>query len=137
MKGRIRLVEGMRFLASTDSNHGIIFDAGSDGGGTVGPSPMEAVLLAAGCCTAMDVVYILKRMRQPLDGLEVVVEAERAEEDPRVFTSMTIHYKVKGKDLKADSVERAINLSLERYCSVTNMLREGAVKVSSEFDISG
>ncbi|MFQ5838481.1 MAG: OsmC family protein [Thermoplasmata archaeon] len=135
MRGRVKLVEGMRFFASADSSAGIVMDSGTDEGEVLGPSPMETVMLAAGCCSAMDIVHILEKMRQPPQDLEIGLEAERAEEDPRVFTSLRIHYRLKGGGLKKDSVERAISLSVERYCSVSIMLKRAGVRITTSFEI--
>lgn len=137
MRGVVKRVEGLRFVVAGDSSHGVILDSATEGSETLGPSPMEMVMLAAGCCSAMDVVYILERMRQPLEDLEVYLEAERAQEDPRVFTSLRMHYRVKGGGLRKESVEKAINLSQERYCSVSIMLRRAGVDVSTSFEVTG
>jgi putative redox protein len=136
MRGRVKLIEGMRFVVSADSEHGIILDSASEDGRALGPSPMEMVMLAAGCCSAMDLVYILGRMRQPLKGLEVSLEAERAEDDPRTFTDIKMHCRLQGDGLEEEAVERAIGLSQEKYCSVSIMLKRAGVKVSTTFEIS-
>jgi putative redox protein len=137
MKGKVKLIEGMRFVVNADSSHGVILDSGGEGEKALGPSPMEMVMLAAGCCSAMDIVYILGRMRQPLEDLEVSLKAERAEEDPRVFTSLRMHFRVRGEGLREESVERAISLSQERYCSVSIMLRRAGVEVTTSFEVAG
>jgi putative redox protein len=88
-----------------------------------GPLPMELVLIALGSCTAMDVAGILRKMRAPFTALAVTVKGERADEHPRVFSAIELEYVVKGTGLDPATVERAIRLSHERYCSVSAMLR--------------
>ncbi len=127
-------MEGMRFLASGDSGHEIIMDS-SDNGDTQGPGPMEVVVLAATCCTAMDIAHILRTMRQPLAELEVYTEAERSEEEPRVLKSLDIRYRVSGKGLREESVQQAIDLSHDRYCSVGIMLQRAGVKLTTTLEI--
>jgi putative redox protein len=122
MNATVRWTNGMRF-AGTASGPSITMDARPEHGGTgAGPSPMETVLLALGACTGMDVVSVLQKMRAPLEGLEIQVTAERAEEHPRVFTSIAMEYTVAGPSLRPDQVGRAIELSQTRYCSVSAML---------------
>lgn len=94
---------------------------------------MEAVLLAAASCSAMDVVDILEKMRQPLERLEVDVEADRAEEAPKVFTRMHLSFRARGDGVEEAALERAIRLSREKYCSVLLMLQRGGVEVSTSF----
>jgi putative redox protein len=111
------------------SHKGGWFEARSSRGSTIklgpdlddGVSPMEAVLMAAGGCTGVDVVATLAKMRQPLEGLEISVSGERREEHPRYYKSIQIKYFLRGK-LDEAKVRRAIELSLEKYCSVTNAL---------------
>lgn len=93
------------------------------GGSGQGPSPMESVLLALAGCTGMDVVSILAKMRAPLAGIEIRVSADRADDHPRVFTAIRLDYVFRGTGLRPDQVERAVQLSQEKYCSVSAMLR--------------
>lgn len=90
------------------------------------PRPMELLLAGTGGCTAYDVVLILKKARQEIFACEVTLDAERADADPKVFTRIHFHFKVKGKGLKAEAVERAIKLSAEKYCSASIMLGKTA-----------
>jgi putative redox protein len=92
-------------------------------GEPVGPSPMDVVLAAAGGCAAMDVVSILEKMREPLRGLEIRVQGERAAEHPRIYTKIHIHFRVSGEGLDPEKVRKAIDLSQSKYCSVAAMLR--------------
>lgn len=129
MECKVNWVEatGMAFLAETGSGHAVVMDGAPEGGGrNLGPRPMEMVLLGTGGCTAYDVVLILKRSREPVTGCEVSVKAERAGEDPKVFTKIHFHYKIRGNGLKSAAVERAINLSKNKYCSASIMLGKTA-----------
>lgn len=135
MKARIKLVDGMTFMAESGSCHGIVVDAAPDiGGKDLGPRPMELVLMGTGACSAVDVVLILRRARQPITDCEVLVEAQRAPEDPKVFTKIHLRYIVTGKGLAQPQVERAIKLSKEKYCSATIMLARTA-EVTFDYEI--
>jgi putative redox protein len=119
--------EGMSFVAETGSGHIVAMDGAPEGGGhNLAPRPMEMVLLGTGGCTAYDVVLILKRGRQDVRGCSVRLEAERATQDPKVFTRINFHFTVTGKDLNPATVERAIQLSHEKYCSASIMLAKTA-----------
>src|SRR4029077_10957759 len=123
MKLRIKWVENVCFLAETESNHSIVMDGAPEGGGrNLGPRPMETMLAGTGGCTAYDVVTILKKGRAQVSDVSVEIEAERAPEDPKVFTKIHFHFVVEGRDLKPAQVERAIHLSAEKYCSASIML---------------
>ncbi len=123
---RARLVwqEGLRFEAEVPGGHRLVLD--SPKGTNAGPSPMALVLVALAGCTAMDVISILQKMRQPVTGLEVVVEAERAPEHPKVYTGYQVTYIVRGAGVERSAVERAVSLSEEKYCSVGAMLGQAA-----------
>ncbi|CAG2127266.1 MULTISPECIES: OsmC family protein [Cupriavidus] len=119
--------EGMSFVAQTGSGHIVAMDGAPDGGGNnLAPRPMEMVLLGTGGCTAYDVVLILKRGRQDVRGCSVKLEAERANEDPKVFTRINFHFVVTGRNLNPATVERAITLSHDKYCSASIMLAKTA-----------
>ncbi len=135
MKARIKLVEGITFIAESGSGHGVVIDAAPDiGGKNLGARPMELVLMGTGACSAIDVVHILRKARQPITDCVVEVEAERADEDPKVFTRIHLHYVVTGKGLAKTQVERAIKLSKEKYCSATIMLAATAA-ITFDFEI--
>ena len=126
---------GMAFVAETGSGHLLTMDGAPDGGGrNLAPRPMETFLAGAGGCTAYDVVLILKRGRQDVRGGEVKLDADRAAEDPKVFTRIRLHFKVSGRGLQAAAVERAIALSHDKYCSATIMLGKTAA-VETSFEI--
>ena len=115
------------FVAETGTNHVVVMDGAPEGGGrNLAPRPMELVLAGAGGCSAYDVVLILKRGRHSISACEVTLTAERASSDPKVFTHVHMRYRLTGKDLRPDAVERAIKLSAEKYCSATAMLSKTA-----------
>ena len=109
MECRVVWTEHMTFLAETGSGHMVTMDGPPDAGGrNLAPRPMEMMLAGAGGCTAFDVVMILKRGRHPVTGCEVVLKAERADTDPKVFTKLHLHFVVTGNGLKPEAVERAV-----------------------------
>lgn len=135
MKLRVKLVEGVTFLGESESGHAIVMDGPPDGGGrNLGPRPMETVLLGTGGCTAYDVVHILRKGRHPVTDCAVEIDADRASEDPKVFTRIHFHFKVTGRGLKPEVVERAIHLSAEKYCSASIMLAKTAT-ITHDFEL--
>ena len=126
---------GMAFIAETGSGHVLAMDGAPDGGGrNLAPRPMETVLAGTGACTAYDVVLILKRGRHDVRGCKVKMQAQRADTDPKVFTTINMHFTVSGKSLNEAAVARAIQLSHEKYCSASAMLAKTA-QMSTGFDI--
>ncbi len=126
---------GMAFMAETGTGHILNMDGAPEAGGrNLAPRPMELMLAGAGGCTAFDVVLILQRSRQNISACEVSLQAERAETDPKVFTKINLHFTVKGKDLDPSKVERAINLSHDKYCSATAMLANTA-EITHTFEV--
>ena len=114
---------GMGFIAETGTGHLVAMDGAPDAGGrNLAPRPMELLLAGAGGCTAFDVMLILKRGRHDVRGCSVRLEAERAESDPKVFTRIRFIYTITGRKLKRETVERAVHLSAEKYCSASIML---------------
>ncbi len=135
MKTRIKWIEGVSFAGQSGSGHSVVMDGAPEaGGGNLGPRPMEMLLLGLGGCTAFDVVQILRKGRQRLDDCVVELEAERAEEVPKVFTRIHLHFIVTGRDLDPDKVARAIQLSAEKYCSASDMLGKSA-EITHDFEI--
>lgn len=119
--------EGMSFLAETGTGHLVAMDGAPDAGGrNLAPRPMEMVLAGTGACTAFDVVLILKRGRHDVRGCDVKLVADRAAEDPKVFTHIEFRFTVRGRGLKREAVERAVKLSHEKYCSASAMLAKTA-----------
>jgi putative redox protein len=123
MKARAKWVEGMAFMGEAGSGHAVIMDGAPDyGGRNIGIRPMEMLLIGLAGCTGFDVVQILKKGREAVTGCEVEVEAQRASEDPKVFTRIHIAYRVSGRGLSQAKAERAVTLSKEKYCSASIML---------------
>jgi len=126
-------LEKLRFRGVADSGVPVTIDAaGTLGERPQGPGPMEMVLLALGGCTAIDVVLILEKMRVPLKGLRVVLDGDRAEDHPKVFSRVRLVYELAGDDLPEDKVRRALELTQEKYCSVLHMVNKTA-EVSWEY----
>ncbi len=134
MKANLVHVEGMRFRAKADAGHEILFDGG-EAKSRRGPSPVQATLLATMACTASDVVSILRKERIPFSALEIEAEAERAQDVPRVFTKIHLHYRVRGDHIQEAAVKRAIDLSSEKYCTVGIMLRRAGVEFVNTHEI--
>lgn len=121
------LQKGMSFDVKTGSGHHILLDASEqNGGGDSGPRPMEMLLVALASCAGMDILSILRKKRQDITGYEVNVFGERTEEHPRVFTNITVEHVFTGRAIKPDAVQRAIDLTEERYCGASAMLRTAA-----------
>jgi putative redox protein len=113
----------MSFIAETGSGHSFVMDGAPEGGGRdLAPRPMEALLAGAAACTAYDVVSILRKSGQKVEGCEVSALAKRAETDPKVFTEISLHFRLKGELLRLNLVEKAIQLSQQKYCSAIAML---------------
>ena len=124
---KVELTAPMRFEGFAEGVGSIVMDSAREHRGTsAGPTPMQTVLLALAGCTGMDVVSILEKMRTPLEGLKIEVNGERATEHPKVFTRIHLRYVVRGAGLREEDVRKAIDLSQEKYCSVSAMLRATA-----------
>lgn len=135
MKARIKWIENVSFIAESGSGHALVIDGAPEGGGRdLGPRPMEVVLMGTGGCTAYDVMHILRKSRAAVTDCVLEIEAERAAEDPKVFTKIHFHFVVTGKGLKPAQVERAVQLSAEKYCSASIMLGKTAA-ISHDFEI--
>ena len=128
---QVTWVDGLQFVAES-AGHSIIIDGAPGFGGDTGMPPMRLLLLGVAGCSAMDVIHILRnRMRKPLTGLRVVVDADKAEEHPKVYTRIALKYLVKGRGLMEKDVRRAIELSNEKFCSAAIMLGKTAEIVTS------
>jgi len=136
MNVRIKWVEDAMFLGETASGHALVMDGPPDGGGrNLGPRPMEMLLLGLGGCTAYDVVSILKKSRQPIVDCEAIITAERAETVPKVFTKIHVHFIVTARAGIGDAqVQRAVDLTAEKYCSASIMLGKSA-EISHAYEI--
>jgi putative redox protein len=135
MKARVKWVHDRTFLGESHSGHGVVMGAsqGPDSP-ALGASPMELLLLGMGGCTAIDVVDILQRGREPIEDCVAEIEAERASEVPKVFTRIHVHFVVTGPGLSPTKVERALKLSAEKYCSASIMLGKTA-DITHDFEI--
>jgi putative redox protein len=135
MKAIIKRITGMSLVGKSDSNHWVSMDAAREAGGEDGGArPLELLLLGLGGCTSMDVLSILEKKRIQLDDYECQLEAERAEEHPKVFTRIRIRFVFYGDAIPAEAVERAIQLSEEKYCSAVAMLSKAA-PITVEYEI--
>lgn len=127
MKARVQWHENAAFIVESGSGHAIVVDGPAEiGGRNLGPRPMELMLMSVGSCSAVDIVQILKKARQPVAGCEVEVSGERADTDPKVFTKIHLQFIVSGKGLSENHVKRAVQLSAEKYCSASIMLQKAA-----------
>lgn len=134
MKARIKWVEDRTFVGESGSGHSIVLGTSfGPEGRSPGPSAMELVLIGMGGCAAYDVVHILEKGREAVEDVTVALEATRAETDPKVFTSVHMHFVVKGRGLAREKVERAISLSVEKYCSASAMIAKTAT-VTHDFE---
>src|SRR5688572_25896829 len=135
MKVRIKWIEDVAFVGESESGHALVMDGAPEGGGrNLGPRPMETVLIGTGGCTAYDVVHILRKARAMVTDCVVQIDADRAGEDPKVFTRIHFHFVVTGKALKPQQVERAVHLSAEKYCSASIMLAKTA-EITHDWEI--
>ena len=135
MKATIRWVDGAMFVGEAGSGHSVVMDGPAEAGGrNAGIRPMEMVLTGLGGCSAFDVVSILQKSRQRVTDCVVRLEAERAQTEPKVFTRIHLQFVVSGHALKPAAVKRAVELSAEKYCSASIMLRH-SVDITHDFEI--
>ena len=135
MKGTVTLQEGSTFEGVAGSGHRVTMDVAPEvGGRNLGLRPMEMVLLGLGGCTAIDVLHMLRKGRQPITDMRVELDAERADDVPKVFTKIHLHFVLTGAELDPHKIERAINLSASKYCSASMMLNKTA-EMTHDFEI--
>lgn len=135
MRCKVKWLDNMTFVGESGSGHAIVMDGAPEHGGRdMGVRPMEMLLLGLGGCTAFDVVMILNKSRQKFVDCDVEIEAERAEEVPKVFTRIHAHFVVSGKGLDPAKVKKAVNLSAEKYCSASKMF-EATAQMTHDFEI--
>lgn len=135
MKARIKWVEDRTFIGESESGHKIVLGtAFGPERRTPGPSPMELVLIGMGGCSAFDVVHILAKGREAIEDVAVDLDAERAQQDPKVFTRIHMHFVVKGRGLTPGKVQRAVELSTEKYCSASAMIAKTAA-ITHDFEV--
>lgn len=134
-KAKITYTNGMQFVGEAGSGHAIVLDTDSEfGGANTGLRPMELLLIGVGGCSGMDIVSVLKKKKQNLTGLEINVDGKKAEGYPQKFTDISIEFIVKGRDLSEEAVKKAVNLSMEKYCSVKATL-EGSATITFSYNI--
>jgi putative redox protein len=135
MKAVVKWLDHMSFVGESESGHSVVMDGPPDSGGrNLGVRPMEMVLLGMGGCTAFDLVLILQRQRQQIVDCHVELSAERADTVPKVFTRIHVHYVVTGKNLDEKKVARAVDMTAEKYCSVSIMLAKAA-DITHDYEI--
>lgn len=135
MKSKVKWLDNMTFIGESASGHAVVMDGPPEfGGQNLGIRPMEMLILGLGGCSNFDVMLILQKSRQQVVHCEVELEYERAEEPPKVFTRIHMHFIVTGKNLDPGKVEKAINLSAEKYCSASIMLGKTA-EITHDFEI--
>lgn len=136
MHARVKWIENAAFIGETGSSHAVVIDGPADiGGRNLGARPMELMLLSVGSCSAVDVVHILKRARQPVSDCYVEVEGKRAETEPKVFTDIHLKFVISGKGMNENQVKRAVELSADKYCSASIMLKRGGVNVTHSYEL--
>jgi len=135
MKAEVKWLGGRAFEGMPDSGHKVIMDSSPDfGGQDQGVRPMELLMLGMGGCTSIDVMNILEKSRQDVTACVADITAERADTEPKVFVRMHVHFKVTGRGLDPKRIERAIQLSAEKYCSASIMLGKTA-EITHDFEI--
>jgi putative redox protein len=135
MKTRVKWLDNMSFVGESGSGHSVVMDGPPEfGGRNLGVRPMEMLLLGLGGCASFDVVSMLKKSKQDLVDCEVEITAERAEEEPKVFTKIHLHFVISGNNLSDKRVARAIELSAEKYCSASIMLGKTAT-VTHDYEL--
>lgn len=135
MKVRVKWVEDVAFMGESETGHALVMDGAPENGGrNIGMRPMETLLIGMGGCTSFDVVTILKKARQPVVDCVAEISAERADEVPKVFTKIHVHFVITGHDLNEKQVARAVSLSAEKYCSASIMLSK-SVEITHDYEI--
>ncbi|MCX8069663.1 MAG: OsmC family protein [Thermodesulfovibrionales bacterium] len=135
MNATVKWVEGFQFIGQSGSGHSIVIDGDkSSGGFGSAMTPMELLMIALGGCSGMDVISILKKKKQEVYDLTINVKGNLASEYPKRYTDMELEFVVKGKDIDENGVKRAIELSMEKYCSVKATL-EGSAKITYSYKI--
>lgn len=131
----VQLLKNMTFIGKSSTGHSIVMDTGEKSGGNQSaPTPMEMVLLGLGGCTGMDVISILRKMKQDIKSFRIEIRKKNADEHPKVYTEINMKYIFSGSRLDEKKIARAINLSQDKYCSVSAMLGKTA-DISHTFEI--
>lgn len=135
MKAKVRFVEGLQFVGEASSGHAIVMDGDREvGGRDTGVRPSELLLLGIAGCSGMDIISILQKKRQAVSGFEILVDGTKADSHPKKFTRIAVHYVVRGRGISEEAVKRAVELSMEKYCSVKATL-EGTAEITPTYEI--
>ncbi len=135
LQAKVKWVNGLQFVGETGTGHAVVMDGDKEvGGNNTGMRPMELLLVGLGGCSGMDVASILQKKKQQVTGIDINVKGEKADSYPKKFTEIEIEFIVSGKDLSEEAVKRAVELSMEKYCSVKATL-EGTAKISFSYRI--
>ena len=135
MQVKIKWIDGVSFVGESETGHAVVLDGAPENGGrNIGMRPMEMLLIGMGACTSFDVVTILKKARQPIVDCVAEISAERADEIPKVFTKIHVHFVITGNHLNDTQVQRAVKLSAEKYCSASIMLAK-SVEITHDYEI--
>lgn len=135
MSIKVKYVDGLQFIGESDSGHAVVMDGDREvGGNDTGMRPMELLLVSLAGCSGMDVVSILKKKKQPVAGFEINVTGEKAKDHPKKYTGIEIEYIIKGKGISEEAVKRAVELSMDKYCSVKATI-EGVAKMKWSYKI--
>jgi putative redox protein len=131
----VKWIDGVSFVGESETGHAVVLDGAPENGGrNIGMRPMEMLLIGMGGCTSFDVVAILKKARQPIVHCVAEIDATRADEIPKVFTKIHVHFVITGNNLNEAQVARAVKLSAEKYCSASIMLAK-SVEITHSFEI--
>jgi putative redox protein len=135
MRAKVKWVDGLQFVGESETRHAVVMDAGPEvGGADTGMRPTELLLIGLGGCSGMDIASILKKKRQQVTGIEMEVKGEKAEEYPKKFTAIEVEFTVSGRDISDEAVRKAVEASMEKYCSVKATL-EGTAKITYRYKI--
>ena len=135
MEVKVKYIDGLQFVGEAESGHAVLMDGEPVyGGNNTAIRPTELLLVGLGGCSGMDVVSVLKKKKQDIQGLEIHINGKRAEEHPKKFTDIDIEFVVTGHDISEEAVKRAVNLSMEKYCSVKATI-EGCATITFSYRI--
>jgi putative redox protein len=135
MEAKVKFVDGMQFVGEASSGHAIVMDGDAKfGGANTGVRPTELLLIGLGGCSGMDVISILKKKQQDVSGLEINIKGQKAETYPQKFTDITLEFVVRGRNVSEEAVKRAVDLSMEKYCSVKATI-EGSARITFSYRI--
>jgi putative redox protein len=135
LQAKVTYVDGLQFVGTGSSKHAIVMDGSPDSGGNNTASrPMELLIIGLGGCSGMDVISILKKKKQLVTGLEIKVKSESVDDYPKKFKEINLEFIVKGRDISEAAVKRAVQLSMDKYCSVKASL-EGSAQISFSYTI--